>query len=528
MGNRNSNETKKEYFNLINQNMRTALHTNYYSKQNQFISIIKKDFKPAIISGNQFSIENNNIIGYIFWKNYLLCYLKDLKEKGIKWGESLFNQLKQISFSNEYYFKSDFFYNEFKISTCPKNIRTMKDGQKKANENDNLNYCWNENFNLNLSSNFVGSFISLYSDSLHASDDPSTQYRKNRSKINEYLQVFKKHIFNEAHPINIIIKKFCHYFEIYVDEYIKSNEITNEEIRKDDPIITGLQNFIVEMQIVLKLFYSRTISLANFKDEKDQMINLLSSLVFNTGNLYSKLYRYFQLKLTNTNQIFKEKLDSFKDIHPEDLKIKKQFCLNEITEMYQKELSSKHEKDKITLVLKDKESGFFENNNTPKKGVNISDIVVSSESSKLLQITEKSFQDHNNVIKTNLNNEPYFNVIQLLRTVTQYHVPFEKMLIIATMSAQITKCVNDFWDKNSELMTKSLLNIDADELMSIFIYLIIKAQIPDLFIHTSFIKYFTTTATKSTMMGYYFTTLEGSMDFLIKQTDLSIFTKIDN
>ena len=164
MGNRNSNETKKEYFNLINQNMRTALHTNYYSKQNQFISIIKKDFKPAIISGNQFSIENNNIIGYIFWKNYLLCYLKDLKEKGIKWGVSLFNQLKQISFSNEYYFKSDFFYNEFKISTCPKNIRTMKDGQKKANENDNLNYCWSENFNLNLSSNFVGSFISLYSE----------------------------------------------------------------------------------------------------------------------------------------------------------------------------------------------------------------------------------------------------------------------------------------------------------------------------------------------------------------------------
>ena len=41
MGNRNSNETKKGYFNLINQNMRTALHTNYYSKQNQFISIIK-------------------------------------------------------------------------------------------------------------------------------------------------------------------------------------------------------------------------------------------------------------------------------------------------------------------------------------------------------------------------------------------------------------------------------------------------------------------------------------------------------
>lgn len=526
MGNKNSNDSKKEYFSLINRSMRTSLQANYYNKQNQIISLIKKDFKPAIVSVNHFSVENTNI-GYILWKNYLFCYLKDLKEKGIKWGESLFTQLKQISFSNEYYFKSDFFYNEFKITTCPKRIRTMKDSQKKFNENDNINYCWSDNFNLNFSSNFVGSFISLYSDSLNNSDDPSTQYRKNRNRINEYLQIFKRHIFNEAHPMNIIIKKFCQHFEIYIDEYIKSNEIIKEKISKNDPIITGLQNFISEMQIVLKLFYSRTISLNIFRDEKDQMINLLSSLVFNTGNIYSKLYRYFQLKLVDTTQIFQEKLDAFKDIHPEDLKIKKQFCLNEITKDYQKELAKK-EKDNITLVVKDKDAAFFENESIPKKGGNISDIVASSESSKLLQITEKSFQEHNIVIKSNRNNEPYFDVIQSLRTVTKYNVPFEKMLIIATISAQIIKCVNDFWDKNNELIKKSFLNIDADELMSIFIYLIIKAQIPDLFIHISFIQYFTTAATKSTMMGYYFTTLEGAMDFLIKQTDLNIFTQIDN
>ena len=42
---------------------------------------------------------------------------------------------------------------------------------------------------------------------------------------------------------------------------------------------------------------------------------------------------------------------------------------------------------------------------------------------------------------------------------------------------------------------------------------------PELVVHLMFVKYFTTPATKSTMMGYYFTTLEGSVDFLIKEEE---------
>ena len=65
------------------------------------------------------------------------------------------------------------------------------------------------------------------------------------------------------------------------------------------------------------------------------------------------------------------------------------------------------------------------------------------------------------------------------------------------------------------IMTSSLLNIDADELMSIFIYIIIKAQMPNLLIHMKIIKDFTTSITKTTMMGYYFATLEASILFIL-------------
>ena len=59
--------------------------------------------------------------------------------------------------------------------------------------------------------------------------------------------------------------------------------------------------------------------------------------------------------------------------------------------------------------------------------------------------------------------------------------------------------------------------------MTIYIYIIIHSQLSEIFIHSAFVKYFTTAQTKSTMMGYYFSTLEGSLDYLLSINDLNEF-----
>ena len=99
---------------------------------------------------------------------------------------------------------------------------------------------------------------------------------------------------------------------------------------------------------------------------------------------------------------------------------------------------------------------------TSKHDNSNSEMIVSSESNKLLQFTRSSI----NLSDDNINsNQPYDKAIKLLQSIVDYKVPLEKLIIIASVSAEITVCVNDFWQKMRSIVTPSLLNIDADELI---------------------------------------------------------------
>ena len=513
MGNNNDNNSKhlkNDYFTLLRSTMSASYISNYYSKKNQLISLFKKDFNK-VISNTRIMSHEEDQIGYIYWKNYILFYLKAEKEKGLKWADSLYTDIINQPFANSSYFLNDLFYNEFKIATCNKKIKELSSKEIKINKVNNDGISSYMDNKLNISNNFIGSFVSLFSDSMHPSDNPSLEYQKNKSKINEYLMIFKTHIFNKDHPINFIVSRFCYHFEQYIQ-----NDITNEEI------ITQLQSFIVEMQVVLKLFYARTITLINFKDEKDEIVNLISSLIFNTGKLYECIYNYFQNKASRTIYKFKENIEQLKDLKPEYLGIKKQFCLNEIAEQYKKELIKERKITDInqSLQLKEKDHNLDENiKNAINCNSSTNELVVSSGSLKLAQITEKSFMKNTSLIREYYIDRPYYAVIELIHSLSMYKVPFQKIIVMATISSEITKCVNDFWADSERLLTKDILNIDADDLMNLFIFIVVTAQMPELVVHLMFVKYFTTPATKSTMMGYYFTTLEGSVDFLIKEEE---------
>ena len=122
----------------------------------------------------------------------------------------------------------------------------------------------------------------------------------------------------------------------------------------------------------------------------------------------------------------------------------------------------------------------------------------------------------------------YEKAIDLLRKVVKRKSPLEKMQTIANVSIEITECINVFWNGRDSIVSSTLLNLDADDIMSIFIYVIIKAKIYDLLIHSKMIKEFTTSITKSTMMGYYYVTLEASIMFLFDVKDTKSLSKLTN
>ena len=108
----------------------------------------------------------------------------------------------------------------------------------------------------------------------------------------------------------------------------------------------------------------------------------------------------------------------------------------------------------------------------------------------------------------------YETAIQLLKQIKKYKTPFEKMMIIASISNEITDCINDFWQEMENYIKKDLLGIEAEQIMTIFIYIIIKSGITDIFVHCKMIKYFTTSTTQTSMIGYYYSTIEASITYI--------------
>ena len=109
---------------------------------------------------------------------------------------------------------------------------------------------------------------------------------------------------------------------------------------------------------------------------------------------------------------------------------------------------------------------------------------------------------------------PYETAIQLLKQIKKYKTPFEKMMIIASISNEITDCINDFWTEMENYIKKDFLGIEAEQIMTIFIYIIIQSGLTDIFVHCKMIKYFTTCTTKSSMIGYYYSTIEASITYI--------------
>ena len=109
---------------------------------------------------------------------------------------------------------------------------------------------------------------------------------------------------------------------------------------------------------------------------------------------------------------------------------------------------------------------------------------------------------------------PYETAIELLKQIQKYKAPFEKMLIFASLGNEIKNCIDDFWKDMEDYITNDLLGIEAEQLMTIFIYIISKAKIKDLIVHCKLIQLFTTSMTKSSMIGYYYSNAEASVTYI--------------
>ena len=646
------------------------------SEEKNFDQIIEEGSTTEFQENNDNSQENHPTIiseplDFINWLDYLYHYLEEEKNKDRIWAQHFLDKLDQEYFLMENKYLSQFFFEEYGIMSIPGSLCKKKKREKKINVNTSV---------LNVTQNLGGSFGESFNQ-YESESDAGYKYKETRNKVKGYINIFKEHILNTDHPINIVAQIFE---SVWVDfaknkleemkyNFGEPNEESKKEIEKEIGDLTyQFQRFMIKLQVCLKLFYSRTIDFSFFTQEKDELINLTTFLVFRTGHIYETMFSLYAYGLSPEITEMSIKYQKLRTITPEDLGISRQFCLDketldlqeeilekqlkEVSENEEEEEKNKEKKEKIDaekgvmefdIVEKPKESKNIKTmimvikdrkNRIPKPGQrNIDDMEVNlhfdddnSDEDNNINILGKNDSmliESNNLligsmfprseiaddilpsanvsvdnatlfkrpgfnindtteylISTNINNNnninpkpekkeflfakksgfepseettndpnllivrdpnaerknvvplmtekilgkvsflrqnkddclsyPYETAIQLLKQIRKYKTPFEKMMIIANISNEITECINDFWKIMEHYFKKDILNIEAEQIMTIFIYIIIKSGITDIFVHYKMIKLFTTCMTKSSTIGYYYATAEASIMFI--------------
>ena len=508
LSNYNISSTGKNYLKAVKKGMK-ILSNKLENNQNNIYKALEKKYFDKIINFRKIqSIKDLNKLNNINWKNYILHYFNSRINEN-EYFSNIFYDIQNESFLSENKYVSSAFFKEFELLTEPENLEIidknlnfnndkeidkdeiLTNNLKQITYNDNMkdiNFSTSKINLSNLTVNLGGSFNNENS----INDEVGLEYKMIRNRIKAIMKIWKRHLKNNDHPIRIVVSIYEKHFTHYIIEEkkkLKKNEIKNF----NDDIIEEIHKFILKCQSTLKLMYSQSFDFLCLSEEKDETINLITNCLFETGNLYDEIYNLYQIELAKNIEDYSKKIKVLENINPQNLNIPDKFCLNNLTEEYKNNLK-KNNNNEFTL------SGI---NNTDNKERN--EILNEINTNKRTSVIEE----------IEIKKEGYKSAINLLKGLKHKKTPFEKMMIIATISTEIIKCVNNYWKGMEHYISSTLLNITADELMAIFIFIVIKSQMSDLLIHKKIIFDFTTKNIKQSTIGYYNITLEGAVEYIL-------------
>ena len=389
---------------------------NAYNGKNLLMSLQIKPFIGGALNPDKRTVKD------ITWDQYLIEHINKLKNKyHSPWTNSLINILKgkNINVTDNKYF-SDIFYKEFQIKTSPMIINS---------QNEKLNLDLNEHFDdlgislfntelstvnesnyckLDILDNLGGSFIEINLDELQH-DDPNFQYYQRRLNVKKYIKILKEHIYNNKdNPINQIVSIFNNLFSKYIQDKIKEYQGQLEKQLIDqnrfntliknfeNEITCSLQEVICRMHSAVKLFYSTSVDYQYFLgEEKDDLINLITSFFFRVGNLYESIFDLYSLSFKDDYQNLQNKLIILKKLKPNKLGIEVKFCLDEEAINLRNEMINKKDSKNDNI-------NNIENKNTniekkPKKTSLFQNLKDENKINNLFSIKEREEEKEENL-----------------------------------------------------------------------------------------------------------------------------------
>ena len=525
------------------------------------------------IKKNKYENRNRNT-NDIYWKHYILNGLSSIKSSNDKdWKVKLYKFVSNNFLGFNYAFLNSMFIHQFNLLNFPdikkyysfrrrepilfltsmEELISYSEKKNKKNKRKNNSEYFLKDLNINSSvdeenlrdifdDNEKSSILSITSQKSEQSCQNIIEDNNREIKIN-CINIIRQHLENNHHPINEIITRFSEYYTIkldkYLDKYYFSDEYKRNKVKEE--IIEDIQNFIKIITVALKLFYSKVIDYEIFSKDKDIFLNLVCYILFNKKNFYNSLFNFFRLSNDKKTNDLLNKIKNLGNLTPEEAGVKEEFCLNE--KIKENNINLKKDKFKkenmrpINCFLNDrdfirrsftpliKKSNSFEEEDQDErnsfKGIlNHQDFSkhFNASNSSLFEKFQKNLDDNPSKIPIpSLNNSenhlkiPYGEVINYIEKIRNYHTPLDKITIIALASILITDCIKEFWKGKEEDID---LDINADEIMTIYLYIVYNMNLSSIYTELDFIKSFIGEQTKKTMIGYYYNTIEGCLNFI--------------
>jgi len=464
----NFDKLKDDYFTFLSFSFRRHQNVIKNYKSNKDICY-KKNFKNCKL--------RKKIRPNIDWKTYLFNFFEKQIKKNHEFYEDIIDDIKEEKFGFENHYLSFLFFIDFENSYISKikdynftdymeedELDYEKKLKSRLSRNSNIGY------NINRTSILIQN---MPEEEIDEEQNASNEQKKRRKKVINLIKLIKSQLEEKNHPINIVIS----IFEKHISSLIENLSIAYKNQPKTDieklnsTIFINIQKFAVKIHTAVKLFYSRVVNLECFSEEKDELINVIMSILFNTGTLYDKIFTLLKMQYKEDIEDFKNKLELFKNLKPKDIQIDDKFCLDDNTKKLIDEIKSKNNEKSMSL------------------------------SSNIIFIDDKL--------------EGYETAINKLLGLPSIKSPYRKMMLIASISTEITECVNSYWaGMENMLPSPGYLQVNSDELLKIFIFIVAHTQLSELFINAKFVQNFTFSLTKSSMIGFYNSTLDAAINYI--------------
>ena len=380
-------------------------------------------------------------------KELILDYLNFKLDNGEKWIKGLIYIIKKNHFLSQNILSTIFYLDIYNIIIKPKCFN-FNIKQKLYPQSKIFSYEIFDKKNLEENNNI---------------DEETKKYKIKRQESYELFDVIRTQLEYKENPFNIVINNFILFFieeirnkNIYLDKIKNKEGFENYCGKVLDELKEQINEFITFLTKCITIFYR-----INNIQEYDTYYALLISIIFNgKGNSKKLYYLFMQLinkKERNKNALFKNIIMNYQNkdnISPKDFLIEKKFCLDN---------------DSIELI------------------------------------------NENKLIARKI---PYEKTINEFKNIEVYQNPFDKLLLTVKLSKIIQEEISNFWHqiKEEEIKEKNInLNIEADDFINIFKYMLIKSGITNIHNEICFIECFTSNQIKSDSDWYYLSLIQVSL-----------------